>query len=180
MTFKKKRIKCARVFRAFNELQLRYGELLDRSEEIVEIRANVLLKGFELGETFTTDFVCLKKDGSTMVRECVYQKSLLKPSIVKAFAADGFAENLREVRNFDHKASLSYRIRLALSLTPKGVGGLCQSNMTRGLSNAGEDQAIPFSARYRSFNAQTSKQEPMPNVVRFFAIFSSTSSMTAR
>jgi len=57
VTYKKKLTKCARVFRAFSDLQLRYGELLDRDDEILEIKANVLLKGFELGETFTTDFV---------------------------------------------------------------------------------------------------------------------------
>ena len=58
VTFKKKLMKCHKVFRAFSELQLKYGEALDQNEEVCEVRANVLLKDFELGETFTTDFVC--------------------------------------------------------------------------------------------------------------------------
>ena len=87
ITFKKKLAKCSRVFRAFSDLQLKYGELLDQNIEILEIKANVLLKGFELGETFTTDFVCTKKDGDLMVRECVYQKNLLKPSTIKGLDA---------------------------------------------------------------------------------------------
>ena len=87
VTYKKKLTKCARVFRAFSDLQLRYGELLDRNDEILEIKANVLLKDFELGETFTTDFVCTKQDGGLMVRECVYQKNLLRPSTIKGLDA---------------------------------------------------------------------------------------------
>ncbi len=87
VTFKKKLTKCHKVFRAFSELQLKYGEVLDQNEEVCEVRANVLLKDFELGETFTTDFVCTKNDGGLMVRECVYQKNLLKPSTIKGLDA---------------------------------------------------------------------------------------------
>lgn len=83
LTFKKKLSKCDKVFRAFSELQVRYGDLLDRNDDISEVKANVLLKEFELGENFTSDFVCTKKNGELMVRECVYKKNLLKPSTVK-------------------------------------------------------------------------------------------------
>ena len=60
LTIKKKLNKSSSVFRAYNEIQLKYGELLDSREEIVEIKFNVLLKDFELGDSFTSDFVCLK------------------------------------------------------------------------------------------------------------------------
>ena len=87
LTIKKKLNKSSGVFRAYNELQLKYGELLDEKEEIIEIKFNVLLKGFELGDSFTSDFVCLKKNGSTMVRECVFRKNLLKPSTIQMLDA---------------------------------------------------------------------------------------------
>ena len=87
MTFKKKLNKCERLFRAYNELQLKYGEALDINDEIVEIKFNVLLKEFELGDTFTTDFVCTKRNNQLMVRECVYKKNLLKPSTIKMLDA---------------------------------------------------------------------------------------------
>ena len=87
LSIKKKLNKSSGVFRAYNELQLKYGELLDKNEEIVEIKFNVLLEGFELGDSFTSDFVCLKKNGLTMVRECVLRKNLLKPSTVQMLDA---------------------------------------------------------------------------------------------
>ena len=52
LTFKKKLSKCDKVFRAFSELQVRYGDLLDRNDDISEVKANVLLKEFELGEFY--------------------------------------------------------------------------------------------------------------------------------
>ena len=87
ITFKKKLNKCIGIFRAYNELQLKYGELLNENEEIIEIKVNVLLEDFELGDSFTSDFVCIKKDNSLMVRECVLRKNLLKPSTIKVLDA---------------------------------------------------------------------------------------------
>ena len=55
-TFKKKLSKCNRVFRAYNELQLKYGDVLETNDDIVEINFNVLLKDFELGDSFTSDY----------------------------------------------------------------------------------------------------------------------------
>ena len=86
LTYKKKLDKCIEVFRAHNELQLRYGEQLDEDDEVVEINANVELKGFEFGD-YTTDFLCRKSNGQLMVRECVYKKNLLKPSVIKLLDA---------------------------------------------------------------------------------------------
>lgn len=87
VTFKKQLNKCGRVFRAYNELQLKYGSLLDLNDDVIEIRFNVLLKSFELGDSYTSDFVCTKKDGSLMIRECVFKKNLLKPSTIRILDA---------------------------------------------------------------------------------------------
>lgn len=87
LTIKKKLNKCSRVFHGYNDLQMRYGESLDANKDVVEIKFNVLLKNFELGDSYTTDFVCTKLDGNLMVRECVYKKNLLKPTTIKLLDA---------------------------------------------------------------------------------------------
>ena len=87
ITFKKKLNKSGKLFRAYSELQLKYGEALDLNDDVVDIRFNVLLKDFELGDSFTTDFVCYKRSGEMMVREVVYKKNLLKPAVIKMLDA---------------------------------------------------------------------------------------------
>ena len=47
LTFKKKLNKSEKIFRAYSELQLRYGEALDKNDDVVDIKFNVLLKDFE-------------------------------------------------------------------------------------------------------------------------------------
>ena len=59
-----------------------YADLLQASDEIKEIKCNVLLDGLEVGE-YTSDFVCTKADGDLMVRECVFRKFLMKQLTVK-------------------------------------------------------------------------------------------------
>ncbi len=44
----------------------------------MEIELNVRLIGFELGNHYSSDFLCVKKNGQVMVRECVYKDKLLK------------------------------------------------------------------------------------------------------
>ena len=61
--------KCSEVCRTYDVIQATYVDLLQESEEIREIRCNVLLDGLEIGE-YTSDFVCTKADGDLMVREC--------------------------------------------------------------------------------------------------------------
>lgn len=87
ITFKKKLSKCEGVFRAYSELQFKYGDLLEANKDVVQIRANVLLKDLTLTGSFTSDFVCLKADGELMVRECVGRKSLMKPSTIRMLDA---------------------------------------------------------------------------------------------
>ena len=78
--------KCSEVCRTYDALQYAYADMLQASDEVVEIRCNVLLDGLEAGE-YTSDFVCTKADGDLMVRECVYRKFLMKPLTVKLLDA---------------------------------------------------------------------------------------------
>lgn len=74
--------KCNEVCQTYDPIQYAYADLLDKNEEIREIRCNVLLDGLTEGE-YTSDFVCVKTDNDLMVRECVWRKYLLKPMTVR-------------------------------------------------------------------------------------------------
>ena len=78
--------KCTEVCRTYDAIQYAYADLLQGSDEIKEIRCNVLLDGLDVGE-YTSDFVCTKVDGDLMVRECVFRKFLMKPLMVKLLDA---------------------------------------------------------------------------------------------
>ena len=78
LTVKMKLSKCKTIFHAYNVSQLKYGEALDKRADIQEIRANVPID-CELGNSYTTDFYCIKTDGSIMVRECVFFDKLTTP-----------------------------------------------------------------------------------------------------
>lgn len=79
---KQKSAKSKEVCRTYNPISRVYLKLLEEDNDIVEIRCNVLLEGLEEGG-YTTDFVCVKKSGELMVRECVFRKHLIKPMTVK-------------------------------------------------------------------------------------------------
>ena len=78
--------KCSDVCRTYDTIQYAYADLLQESDEVKEIRCNVLLDGLDVGE-YTSDFVCTKTDGDLMVRECVFRKFLMKPLTVKLLDA---------------------------------------------------------------------------------------------
>lgn len=78
--------KCSDVCRTYDAIQYAYADLLQESDEVKEIRCNVLLDGLDVGE-YTSDFVCTKADGDLMVRECVFRKFLMKPLTVKLLDA---------------------------------------------------------------------------------------------
>lgn len=84
--FKKKLNKCKDIFKAHNELQFKYGEQLDKRSDIAEIKCNVPID-CELEGKFTTDFYCVKTDGSIFIRECVYKDKLMKPFYIKTLDA---------------------------------------------------------------------------------------------
>ena len=78
--------KCAEVCRTFDPIQYAYADILQQSDDVQEIRCNVLLDGLTEGE-YTSDFVCIKTGGDMMVRECVQRKFLMKPMTVRLLDA---------------------------------------------------------------------------------------------
>ena len=78
--------KCAEVCRTYDAIQFAYADILQQSDDVQEIRCNVLLDGLTEGE-YTSDFVCIKTDGDMMVRECVQRRFLTKPMTVRLLDA---------------------------------------------------------------------------------------------
>lgn len=78
--------KSGEVCKLYDPIQSAYADILQNSDEIKEIRCNVLLDGLTEGE-YTSDFVCIKEDNDMMVRECVYKKYITKPMTVKLLDA---------------------------------------------------------------------------------------------
>ena len=72
--------------RLYSTLQSRYADILQGNAEVKEIRCNYALEGLELGK-YSSDFVCLKVDGSYMVRECVDRRHLAKPMTIRILEA---------------------------------------------------------------------------------------------
>ena len=79
--------KCDELFRAYSRLQSVYGDMLETDDSVASFRANVLLTDFEPGDSYTTDFVITKDNGTQAVRECVPRKRLTKPLQVKLLDA---------------------------------------------------------------------------------------------
>ena len=74
--------KCQEVCRTYDDIQYAYADILQSSDEIKEIRCNVILDGLE-SNAYTSDFLCVKGNGDLLVRECVYRKFLTKPMTVR-------------------------------------------------------------------------------------------------
>ncbi len=74
--------KSKETVRTYDAIQYVYAELLQNDENILEIHCNIPLEGLEEGE-YTSDFLCQKRNGDYMVRECVKRKYLMKPLTVK-------------------------------------------------------------------------------------------------
>ena len=85
-TLKKKLNKCKTIFYAYNDVQFKYGDVLDNRKDIVEIKCNVKID-CELGDSYTSDFYCVKENVEIMIRECLYKNILLKPMNVKMLDA---------------------------------------------------------------------------------------------
>ena len=79
--------KMKKVCVTYNRVQYAYALKLDLDENITEIRVNVDLEGFKYDKypdrTYTSDFVCTKKNGELMVRECSERKYIGRPKTVK-------------------------------------------------------------------------------------------------
>lgn len=75
--------KCNEILKTYDAVQNACADYLSVQDDIVEIRCNVILDGLEEGAEFTSDFVCTKKGGDLLVRECVYRKQLDLPRSAK-------------------------------------------------------------------------------------------------
>jgi len=64
-------------------VQYACADYLSAQDDIVEIRCNVILDDLVEDAEYTSDFVCKKKDGDILVRECVYRKQLDLPRTAK-------------------------------------------------------------------------------------------------
>ena len=75
---KRKLSKCEEVCRTYGDLQYKFADMLEASDDVVSFRVNVELVGLALDGKYTSDFVATKKDGTLMVRECVFRDKLTK------------------------------------------------------------------------------------------------------
>lgn len=83
---KKALSKCKTVCKTYDPIQSAYVDILEKDNDIFEIRCNVVLDGDEMGE-YMSDVVCTKKNGELLVRECVSKKLLGKPKNAKLLDA---------------------------------------------------------------------------------------------
>ena len=74
------------VCRFYNKIQSTYARILEENEEVEEICCNVAFETEELSG-YTSDFVCRKKNGEFLVRECVERRKLSWPSVVQLLDA---------------------------------------------------------------------------------------------
>lgn len=81
-TFTKALSKSKKRFVAYNIVQFKYADKLESDETVVDIKANVRLKDFELGD-YSTDFVVTKGDGSISIIETVLKKNLLRKATIE-------------------------------------------------------------------------------------------------
>lgn len=63
----------------YDKVQYATADYLALQDEITEIRCNVWLEGLGLDTEYMSDFVCVKRNGDLLVRECVFRKYLTKP-----------------------------------------------------------------------------------------------------
>ena len=74
--------KCNDICRTYDPIMTAYADLVSKMEEVEEFRCNVYLEGLTEGD-YTTDFLVKMKDGTFMVRECVYRSRITKACCFK-------------------------------------------------------------------------------------------------
>lgn len=74
--------KSKEVCRFYDAIQSKYADILQADKNIVDICCNVQLESLPEGE-FTSDFLCVKKNGEYMVMECVQRRYLKKTMTAK-------------------------------------------------------------------------------------------------
>lgn len=71
--------KCVGVCVTYDGLHRKLTDVLAEDREIKEFRCNVLMDGVG----YTSDAVATAEDGHLIVFECVYRKTLIRPSVGK-------------------------------------------------------------------------------------------------
>lgn len=79
---KRKYSKCEDIVRTYDKIQTAYAAVLEQDDAIASFQCNVALEGLEEG-AFTSDFVCIGKNGDIIVQECVFRKKLTLPRTCK-------------------------------------------------------------------------------------------------
>ena len=79
---KKKLSKCTEVARLYDKIQIAYADVLEANDDIKSIRVNVPLDGADCGQ-YTTDFLCERRNGDLLVRECVFRSQLSLPRTIR-------------------------------------------------------------------------------------------------
>ena len=74
------------ICRTYDALQPAALDILDKTDEIAEIRCNVVLEGSEW-DMYTTDFLCRTIAGDWMAFETCYRKLLMRPQTMKLLDA---------------------------------------------------------------------------------------------
>lgn len=72
-------VKCVGLCVTYDDLHKRLVDVLSEDEEIKEFRCNVLMD--DVG--YTSDIVATTENGHLIVYECVYRKTLIRPSVGK-------------------------------------------------------------------------------------------------
>lgn len=79
---KRKLSKCKDICRTYDKIQTSFADWLQGNDEIVSFQCNVKIES-NSEDQYTSDFCAEKKDGSVMVRECVWRKNLSRPTTAK-------------------------------------------------------------------------------------------------
>ena len=79
---KKKLSKSTDVARLYDKIQIAYADVLEANDDIKVIRVNLLLDGEDCNR-YSTDFLCERRNGDLLVRECVWRSQLSLPRTIK-------------------------------------------------------------------------------------------------
>ena len=79
--------KCEGTCITYSKIQYEYAKKLNDDKNIIKIRANIELEAFHdekyPNRVYTSDFICTKKNGEIMVRECIDRKSINRPMMIR-------------------------------------------------------------------------------------------------
>ena len=79
---KRKLSKCKDVCRTYDRIQTAFADWLQDNTDIITFECNVKIEN-NSEDQYTSDFYAEKRDGTRMVRECVWRKNLSRPTTAK-------------------------------------------------------------------------------------------------